>query len=818
MNNIEEKKTSFFDFDRTAEKYPKDSTIHELFEKQVKRTPDSTAIVYEEKHLSYSELNRRANCLAQLLRKKGVMPGSIVTIVVERSLEMIVGILGILKAGGAYLPIEPEFPREHAGFILTDSRARWLLTQECFLERFRDLTVTAINLESPGIYKEENAGEECPVPPESLAYVIYTSGSTGKPKGVMVEHRSVVNILFALFEKYSSSAKDCYLLKTSVIFDVSVVELFGWFPGGGRLSILGRNHHKELGKIPDVIVHSAVTHINFAPAVFNALLEAIDTPDVAKFSTLRYIFLAGEVLSPVLVNKFSRLNSSVKLENLYGPTEGTVYATSYPLSHWNGKGRVPIGKPLQNMEVYILQEGGASPLIDVPGELCIAGDGVARGYLNNPELTDAKFVETPFEKGVRIYKTGDIAQWGPDGNLDFLGRADHQVKIRGIRIELGEIESRLREHDGIKDAVVTANEKNAILNSGSENKFLYAYVVPKRELETSQLRDYLSKILPNYMQPSYFIKLDKMPLTPSGKIDRHRLPVPQFKVGDKYVAPRDDIEELLTAIWAEILGIDKEIIGIDDGFLELGGHSLKAAAIIARIHKTVNIELSMEEILEIPTIRGLAQYIKGAAENRFIPIEKAEKKEYYPLSSAQERLYIMDRMQFGTAYNITAVYRLGAEPRKRALKEAFLQLIRRHESYRTYFITADGQPVRKIHKNVEFSIDYYEMTEDGEQLAGDERQEELPPSVSRYLSSRFVRPFDLSQAPLMRAGVIKAVGGVHFLLVDTHHIVSDGISMEIFQEELPILYHGEKLPPLPISYRDYSEWQNKEKQKDKFKK
>ncbi|UCH94149.1 MAG: amino acid adenylation domain-containing protein, partial [Candidatus Aminicenantes bacterium] len=567
-------------------KYPLNKTIHQLFEEQVEKTPDHTALVggnpksqitNHKKEvpfgqinafggnisITYSELNRKSDQLAYLLKQKGVEPDTIVAIMVERSIEMVIGVLGILKAGGAYLPIDPKDPAERIKLLLADSKARVLVREVSEVSEVNE--VNEVSGWSVEILHTPTAS-----PPQlDLAYILYTSGSTGTPKGVAVDHRSVVNLLFVLFEAYPIFPVDAYLLKTSFSFDVSVTELFGWFMGGSRLVILEKEGEKDPQTIINTIEKHQVTHINFAPAMFNAFTHQLDAQNIGKISSLKYICLAGEVLPPELVNRFWRLQTSIRLENLYGPTEGTVYASWYSLSQWDGTGSIPIGKPLPYMDLYILDKDGHPLPVGETGELCIAGIGVARGYLNNPELTAQKFGHDKRKKvsgkGIhmsymsyrsyisnKIYKTGDLARWLPDGNIEFLGRIDFQVKIRGIRIELGEIESQLLMHKQVKEAVVTPKETK------TGDKYLCAYIAagrgdqgPRRVAMpgSSELKEYLLKTLPDYMIPSFFIFLEQLPLTSSGKVDRKALPEPEFKRKVQYTAPRNRLEENLVEIW-----------------------------------------------------------------------------------------------------------------------------------------------------------------------------------------------------------------------------------------------------------------------------
>ncbi|UCH92900.1 MAG: amino acid adenylation domain-containing protein, partial [Candidatus Aminicenantes bacterium] len=842
------------DWNNTVTAYPKHKTIHQLLEEQVERTPGHTALVgqinaFGGMHLSYRELNEKSNQLAHRLIEKGVQPDTLVGIMAEPSIETIMGILGILTAGGAYLPIDPDYPGQRIEYILADSNANGLVTTGNLWED-RKLG----NWEGEKIFLERGRGVSDPAAPFSnlqtaaspsnLAYIIYTSGSTGKPKGVMVEHGSAVNVLSALFNMYPLLETDAYLLKTSLVFDVSVTELFGWFWGGGRLVIVGKDERKDPWKIIDTIETSKVTHINFVPSLFHAFAEALASQTTRKLSSLKYIFLAGEVLLPELVKKFRQFNTHISLENLYGPTEGTVYASGYSLAQWHGSRNIPIGKPLQNTALYILDRNLGPVPVGVTGELCIAGHGVARGYLNNPELTAKRFIEPqrytkiheeesklkndplkqkflqggpggavfsksapPGRRRQNIYRTGDLARWLPDGNIEFLGRIDHQVKIRGFRVELAEIENCLLNHPEIQEVVVALRTSK----TDTKDKYLCAYIVTHNELDPLKLREYLSNRLPEYMIPAYFERLEALPLSPSGKIQRQALPAPgRVRRGDDYTGPRNEIEKKLAEIWSEVLGLRR--IGIDGNFFELGGHSLKGTIMISKLQPEFNIRLPLAQLFKSPTIRKLSQYIKKQVEDKYIPIEAVEEKEYYILSSAQKRLYILNQVEFAsTSYNIPAVYQLEKEPDRKRLEDAFRQVIQRHESFRTSFITVNDEPVQKIQDEVEFEIEYFNLaTENTEGTRG------LAPLFKP--EKNFIHPFALSRAPLLRTGIINTVENKTLLLVDMHHIISDGTSMEIFQKELIALYQKRQLSPLNIQYKDYARWESKKNQKEKIKK
>jgi amino acid adenylation domain-containing protein len=623
----DEKEQLLYKFNETEAVYPEDKTLHELFEEQVTKEPHRIAAAGPSigngchLFLTYKGLNQKTNQLAHLLRMKGVKQDRIVGVIVNRSIEMIEGILTILKAGGAYLPIDPNFPGDRIRFMLADSGSQILLTTRSLFqeaEKVRRCEGEKVFVESP--IKVEEGGESGAKyrgkhrsNPGNLAYIIYTSGSTGRPKGVLVEHRSAVNILFTLNRLYPFANTDVFLLKTSYLFDVSVTELFGWFLEGGQLRILEHGGEKDPQQILDTIEKGAVTHINFVPSMFKAFLDLLNDSNIQKLYSLKYIFLAGESLGVELVNKYNKLGVEAPLVDLYGPTEATVYASGFSLSEWNGKEDIPIGKPLFNTKLYIMNTNGNIQPPDVPGELCISGIGIARGYLNRPELTAEKFKRNLFVPESRggdlpvpyhlMYWTGDITRWQPDGNIEFLGRSDYQVKIRGYRVELREIESRLLTHSRIKEVAVIVSQE------GDRVQFPVAYIVADGELCAAELREYLSRILPDYMIPAHFVQLEKMPLTPNGKVDRKSLHLlgKKLETGAEYVAPKSDKDILIADIWKDILQLDD--VGIYDNFFDLGGTSVDIIRLNGRLREAFEKDIPIVIMYRYTTIGSFSQFL-----------------------------------------------------------------------------------------------------------------------------------------------------------------------------------------------------------------
>ncbi|WP_414632359.1 non-ribosomal peptide synthetase, partial [Clostridium sp. UBA2485] len=610
-----------YEFNDTKVDYPEDKTIHELFEVQVERTPDNIAVMFEDKKLTYRELNERSNSLATILRDKGVKADSIVGVMVERSLEMIVGIIGILKAGGAYLPIDSNYPKERIEYMLSDSGSKVLLSKNALVENIK-FHGEFIDLFDEKLFKNDTTNIGKINDSNNLAYIIYTSGTTGKPKGAMIEHRSLVNRLNWMQKKYPIGEKDTILQKTTYTFDVSVWEILWWSLVGAKVCMLSPNAEKDPMKIIETIDKYEVTTMHFVPSMLDVFLYCVEeNRDNINLSSLRQVFSSGEALNFKQVSKFYKeFKSGKSLVNLYGPTEATIDVSYFDCINDDRK-TIPIGKPIDNTELYILKNDKLAS-IGVSGEIYIAGDGLARGYLNRPELTAEKFVDNPFKPGAKMYKTGDLARWLHDGNIEFLGRIDNQVKIRGFRIELGEIENRLLQHEGIKEAVALVKETK------DSEKNLCAYIVSQNSVEELNIKSFLKEVLPEYMIPAYFVRLDKMPLTANGKLDRRALPEPNLAATlTEYEAPRNEVEETLAKVWSEALGIEK--VGINDNFFDLGGYSLKATVLMSKIHKALNKEVPLKELFKAPTIKELSKHIRNTEDNLYSKIEKVEEKEYY---------------------------------------------------------------------------------------------------------------------------------------------------------------------------------------------
>ncbi|MCK4259525.1 MAG: amino acid adenylation domain-containing protein, partial [Halanaerobiales bacterium] len=802
MLNKEEKDQILCDFNSTYVDYPRDKTIHNLFEEKVKNIPDNTAVASRrragEMKLTYKELNEKANQLARTLRENGVNADSIVGISVNRSFEMMIGILGILKAGGAYLPINPDYPEERFGYMLKDSGADILLTHEYLVNEvpFRGQIIA---LEDEQIYHKASSNLEPIKNSQGLAYIIYTSGSTGKPKGVMVSHKALNNFLCNIYSSFGENVgiKDNCLSLTNISFDVSICEIFMPLVFGATLVLYNNEMILDIHNLVRTIADKEITFAYIPPTILKEVYERLSNEEVK----LNKMLVGVEPIKDYVLEDYLKLNENMQIINGYGPTEATICTTFYKYGQTAPVGRnVPIGKPLANTQIYILDQYSNLVPKGVVGELCISGDGLAEGYINREDLTAEKFVPNPFIAGMKMYKTGDMARLLTDGNIEFLGRIDHQVKIRGYRIELGEIESQLLNYNPIKEAIVVDQEDK----NGS--KYLCAYVVSEKEVKVGdftpkELREFLLISLPEYMIPSYFVQLDQMPLTANGKIDRKALPELEGKivVGTEYEAPRNATEEKLVDIWGEVLGAVLGIkkVGINDNFFELGGHSLKATILVAKMHKALNVEVPLNEIFKRPTIKGISEYIKNATKTAYIAIEKVESAGYYEVSSAQKRMYMLQQFDLSsTNYNMPGVLEVEGILNIERVEKAFYELIRRHESIRTSFETIEDKVIQKVnsytHVEAKFKVDYLNKT--------DKAIEEV--------LNEFVTSFDLTKAPLFRVGVMKLQEDKHILLFDMHHIISDGISMGIFINEFAKFYEGKELDKLRIQYKDFAKWQN----------
>jgi amino acid adenylation domain-containing protein len=796
--------------------YPDNKCIHELFEQQVERTPDTIAVVYENQQLTYTELNTKANQLAHYLRSLEVKPEVKVGICTERSLEMVIGLLAILKAGGAYIPLDPNYPQERLAYMLEDSQPRVLLTQQHLLETLptHGSQVICINSQWELITRENTENPVSYTTVDNLAYIIYTSGSTGKPKGAMNSHRGVCNRLLWMQETYQLTAADTVLQKTPFSFDVSVWEFFWTLITGARLVVAQPEGHKDPNYLVNLIIQQQITTLHFVPSMLQAFLEA---ENVEKCQSIKRVLASGEALPTQLQQRFfHRLDA--QLHNLYGPTEAAIDVTFWQCQdNGNSQNTVPIGRPIANIQIYLLDKYLHPVPVGVTGEIYIGGVGVGRGYLNRPQLTAEKFIPNPFsdESSARLYKTGDLARYLPNGEIEYIGRIDHQVKIRGFRIELGEIEAIINQHPSISASVVIVREDE------TENKSLVAYITvqPQQTIVIPELRGFLESKLPNYMVTTAIVVLEALPLTPNGKIDRRALPAPdltQLISESNYVAPATPVEEMLAGIWAQVIGLER--VGVNDNFFDLGGHSLIATRVISQIRQVFEVEIPLRRLFELSTVNELAKEIqaaiqadKGLEVAPIKPIARSSEtglcpSQQLPLSFAQQRLWFLSELEPNSPfYNIPAAVRLEGQLNLAALEQSFNEILRRHEVLRTNFRTVAGQAIVVISPATPQLLSVIDLSE-------------LPPAqheiqVRQLALTEAQQPFNLEADTLLRVQLLRLSEQEYVTLLTMHHIVSDEWSIDVLVREVATLYQAfcqGKPSPLPeheIQYADFAAWQ-----------
>jgi amino acid adenylation domain-containing protein len=776
-----EKQQVLHEFNNTRIAFPKEKTISRLFEQKAAERGEHTAITFEGVKLSYQELNARSNRLARKIISTGVAQESIIGIMMHRSAEMLVSILAVLKAGCAYVPIDPEYPVDRIRYMITDSGLTLLLTEALLSGTCEQLNenIQWIDVRSETA-SEDSSNLAIEVSSSSLAYMIYTSGSTGLPKGVMIMHSNVVNFVEGVRGRIQLAAEDRMLCLTTISFDIFVLETILPLLTGSEIVLAGSDDQRDPVALTSLIKEQHVNFVQITPSHLKLLLSG--NTDRSVLDGIKALMVGGEAFPPDLLHQVKSIYKG-NIYNMYGPTETTVWSTMQDLTHATS---INIGTPLANTTIRIMDESGKPQPVGIAGELYIGGEGVARGYWKREELTAERFVKDPYADNERIYRTGDQARWLKDGTIEYLGRIDNQVKIRGFRIELGEIESRLKQHAQVKDAVVSAKEK-------AGDKFLVAYYVAANEMEAATLREHLAAQLPYYMVPSYFVKLDAIPLTPNGKADRRALPDPEFKAKAASVKPVGEIEEQLADIWSTVLHIDKSSIGTHDDFFSLGGHSIIAVRLIHNIQQQFSVSINLRKIFEYATIARQARLIEQSRTRHADVIVRVEERAFYPASSAQEGLFyehMLDKNALG--YNIYSAYKINGDVDVDRISNVFQVLINRHESLRTGFALKDERIVQYIKEKVDFKLNVI--------TAG--RQEGV-----KEVFENFVQPFDLSNPPLLRCSVLLHEKHGNFLFVDIHHIVCDGISLNILMNDFKSIYNGQHLQPLELRYVDYACWQ-----------
>jgi amino acid adenylation domain-containing protein/FkbH-like protein len=785
-----------------------DEFVHQMFESQAKKTPDAVAAVFNGDALTYHDLNQRADVIAAKIRSLGAGIDVPIGICMERSLDMIVGVLGILKSGGAYVPLDPAYPRERLKLMIENSRMPLLLTQRSLREHLN--------------FKGENlkvicVGEKCDVNPtradnrqsaipnrqSPLAYVIHTSGSTGVPKGVAMPHAPLVNLIKWQLANSALGAGSRTLQFASLSFDVSFQEMFSTWCSGGTLVLIDEKLRRDPVALLRLIAKEKVERLFLPFIALQQLAEAFGEHIPAPVS-LREVITAGEQLqiTPKIVRLFAALKGCV-LENQYGPSE-THVVTGFRLSGPPGEWPAlpPIGKPIWNTQVHLLDEK-RQPVSDGEiGEIYIGGICLACGYLHRQDLTEQRFVSNPFSAGETLYKTGDLARLLPDGNIEFLGRADDQVKIRGFRIELGEIEAALRRNAKLREAVIVAREDQP------RNKRLVAYFIPQpdQSVTSDDLREFLKEKLPDYMVPSLFLQIEALPLTPSGKVDRKQLPAPEsLEQGKQNVAaPGNEIEEKLVAIWREVLALKN--IGTRDNFFELGGHSLLAVQVVSRVRQSFAVEVPVADLFAAPTIAQLAAGIAGGkwSDAATAAIPRSPRNRALPLSFSQERLWFLDQLQPGSfTDNVPAAVLLKGELDINALERSVNEIVRRHEILRTVFIEADAEPAQKILPELNVKLARIDLSAEAELLCL------RPNELEQRIAAEARKPFDLARGPLIRCTLLELNEHEHVFIVVMHHIISDGWSLGVFFDELSkfLVKTDGEVEPLAIQYADYAAWQ-----------
>ncbi|MCI0656561.1 MAG: amino acid adenylation domain-containing protein [Acidobacteria bacterium] len=768
------------------------------------------AVLFEEQQLSYGELERRANQMAHALRGLGVGPEEMVALCLERGIEMVVGLLGTLKAGGAYAPLDAEWPAERLGAMLEEMRPRVALTQARLAGRLRGAGVRTLCLDEEwdriGAQGDERVRSG--VDGANLAYVIYTSGSTGRPKGVAIAHAQITNYVGGITPRLGETQGAGFGLVSGLTADLGHTALFPSLCGGGRLHVIGEGRLRDGAEMAEYFSREVIDILKIVPAHLEGLQRGVREGDLMP---RRMLVLGGDVSRREWVERLRELRPECGILNHYGPTETTVGV----ISHRVGEAKcgeetvtLPLGRPLSNTRVYVTDgEMGLTP-VGVIGELYIGGAGVGRGYLGRSDLTAERFVPDPYggAGGERLYRSGDLVRRRSEGELEFIGRADHQVKVRGYRIELGEVEAALRLHPAVREAVVVAREDRP------GDKRLAAYWV-RREGEKAgerELREHLRRRLPEYMAPSWLVELERLPLTRNGKVDRGALPDPGqvVEAGKEYQEPRTEVEGVLAAIWAQTLGVDR--VGARDNFFELGSHSLLATQVVARIRRAFHVEIALRELFDRPTVEELAERVELALRAGqgvdAPPIEAVPRGRELPLSFAQQRLWFLDQLEPGICvYNCPAAVRLKGRLGVETLEATLREVVRRHEVLRTSFPATEGRPRQHVEEAVEIRlplVDFGGLPEGrGEEMARELVREEAE------------RPFDLSKGPLVRARLLKLGEEEHALSFTLHHIVSDGWSMGILIREVTELYgaylEGEPsgLEELKAQYADFAHWQ-----------
>lgn len=787
----EEKNKILNDFNNTMVDYPKNKTIVDLFEEQVEKTPDNVAVVFEEQKLTYKELNEKANSLARYLAQQGIKPKTVIGLRLNKRLEMIIGILAIIKSGCCYLPINMQYPQDRVEFMLNDSNAKILLgTSESLNDIKIDINKINIDLTAKNIYENDKSNLKLQISPEDLIYIIYTSGSTGTPKGAMLCHRNLVRLFKNDNFLFDFGESDVWTMFHSVAFDFSVWEMYGALLFSGKLVLVSDDVAQDPELFLNLMRKEKVTVLNQTPTYFYKLLK-VELEKQESNLNVRYIIFGGEALKPNLIKDWHLKYPNTKLINMYGITETTVHVTYKELLEEDLESPSSnIGIPIPTLHVIIVDKNLNLLPFGVTGEMCVIGEGVFKGYLNREELSNQKLVVKPEYSNSLIYRSGDTAIMHEDGHLEYMGRIDTQVKIRGFRVELGEIEEKILKYSNIDTCIVTKkiDENN--------RELLCAYYINKGPLNISALRILLNEHLPAYMVPQYFIQIEKVPININGKTDFKALPLPSSANTDKeMIKPKNDFEENIIKIYQKILHVNN--ISMTDSFFELGGDSLTAINICEHINSDFNVDIKVKDILEKDIIISLANYIANLkAENyNTSKITPVAENEFYPLSSAQKRIYYTTKIigENNLVYNVPGAILINKLLDKDKVEKCFKKIIRNQSSFRTSFILDNENVKQKIHDNFNFSIPTYEN-----------KKGEI-----KYLINSFPKPFNLEKSPLLRAELHYIENKQTLLLLESHHIVLDGISLEILIKDFCKLYNEDNIDKLEIEYKDFAVWENK---------
>lgn len=782
-----EKSQILNEFNNSKSSYPRNSSVIDLFEKQVNETPNKTALVFEDFELKYDELNKKANQLASVLIDNNVKQGDVVGIFLDKSLEMIVSILAILKCGAIYLPIDIHYPESRINYIIENSKANIILTNTN--ESKLNLKTINVTLDMD-FYKGPNISNlthnfNADMP----AYIMYTSGSTGTPKGVLIENRGIVRVVKNTnFIKFN---KDDRMLQTgSIVFDACTFEIWGALLNGLSLYIIKKEDLLNAHLLKNYIERNKISIMWLTAPLFNTLCEE----NAKIFNGVKYLLTGGDVLSPKHINKVRKYNPNLTVINGYGPTENTTFSCCFKIEK-NYIDAIPIGKPIANSTCYVVSASGKLQPIGVPGELWVGGDGVAKEYLNNPEMTSQKFIKN-YMGNERIYKTGDLVKWLPDGNIQFIGRIDNQVKIRGFRVELSEINNKILEFSNVRSSYTTIYTNN-------NEKFICSYVILKNGISTNELKRYLKEVLPIYMVPTYIVPMVIFPLNVNGKIDKNLLPSPNITNNDNSISPRNKVDKTLVSILKKCLNLKS--VNISNSFMELGGDSLSAINVITEIENKLHVHLQIKDLLNMASVMDISDYITNAnSKSEAFVLEQAPRMDFYPLSSAQKRIYYACKMvgDDSLVYNTPCALLINSILDSKRVENIFRDIIQKQSSFRTVFVLDNGEVKQKVLDNVDFNIPIFHDKE-----------------INRERIIRnFPKPFDLEKAPLLRVQLHYLDNDTTLLLIDSHHIIIDGVSMNVLLNEFFETYKGNNIEENSFDYTAYSVWETNYTKTESFKK